>query len=389
MRKRKILFISTNRADYNIQKKIISTLVRNNKNSVSLIITGTHLSKQFGFTKTNLSTHKIKKIIIKNLIKSDNRESILDCISAGIKKFKKIIKKSSPDLMVLIGDRYEIFSIAICCLFLKIKIAHIHGGEITAGSFDEQIRHSISKMSHLHFVVHQKYKERLIQMGEDKKKIFNYGSPSLDYIKHTKILNINTLSKKYNFDFSNKYFLVCYHAATNNAKNSIKDLKILLKSINKINDVKFIFTYPNPDPDYSRIIDELKKFTRKNKQKYTLIKNFGSINFFSAIYHSCGIIGNSSSGIIEVPIFRLPTINIGNRQEGREQSSSIINCDFNEKDIINKIKYVMTNKFLKSIKKDNAIFYKKNASEKIAKKIETEAFKKNSIKKFNDLNLKL
>ena len=389
MRKKKILFISTNRADYNIQKKIISSLVRNKNNSVSLIITGTHLSKQFGFTKNDLNLRNVKKIEIKNLIKADNRESVLDCISAGIKQFTKIIRKTSPDIVVLIGDRYEIFSIAICCLILKVKIAHIHGGEITAGSFDEQIRHSISKMSNIHFVAHQKYKNRLIQMGEDKKKIFNYGSPSLDYIKGTKIISVETLSEKYNFNFKNKYFLVCYHAATNDTGDTIKNLKILLRSINKIKRVNFIFTYPNPDPDYSKIISELKNFVKKNKKKYALVKNFGSINFFSAINHSCGIIGNSSSGIIEVPMFKLPTINIGNRQEGREQSRSVVNCNFEEKNIVNKIKYVMNNKFLASIKKNNAIFYKKDSSKKIAKKIMFEALKKKEIKNFQDLRIKL
>lgn len=387
MKKRKIIFISTNRADYNIQKKIIHSLGNNKKNSLILIITGTHLSKKFGYTKSDLDTNKLKTILIKNVVKSDKRENVLDCISEGIKKFKKVIEKISPNIVVLIGDRYEILSMAICCLILKIKIAHIHGGETTIGSFDEQIRHSISKMSQIHFVAHSKYKNRLMQMGEQKEKIFNYGSPSLDHIKEAKIIDIDTLSKKYNFNFKKKYFLVCYHPATNDSSNSIKNLKILLKSIDKIKDVNFIFTYPNPDPDFSKIINELKKFTKSNKKKYILIKNFGSKNFFSVINYSKGMIGNSSSGIIEVPIFKLPTINIGNRQEGREQSKSIINCNFKEREIIKKIKYSMTKKFIRSIKNTNSIFYKKNTSKKIATKIEEEALKKNYIKIFKDFNL--
>lgn len=385
MRKRKIIFITTNRADYNIQKEIISNLNKDKKNLLYLIISGTHLSKKFGYTKSDLKLTKLNTFEVRNLTKNDKRESVLDSISDGIKKYKKILKKVSPNMVVLIGDRYEILAAAICCLILKIKIAHIHGGETTAGSFDEQIRHSISKMSHIHFVAHKKYKNRLVQMGEDKNNIYNYGSPSLDLIKNSKIVDIDLLCKKFNFNFKKKFFLVCLHSATNDNSNSVKNLKILLKSLNKIENVNFVFTYPNPDPDFFQIIKTLKNFIKTNKKKYTLIKNFGSEHFYSAIKYSNGMIGNSSSGIIEVPIFKLPTINIGNRQEGREQSKSIINCDFNEKEIIKKIKYSITKKFKDSIKKNNSIFYKAKTSLNIAKKIESEASKKIFIKKFKDL----
>lgn len=387
MKKKKIVFITTNRADYNIQKEIINKLAKYKKNLLYLIISGTHLSKKFGYTKSDLKVANLNTIDIKNLTKNDKRESALNSISNGIKKYKKILKKISPDMVVLIGDRYEILPVAICCLILKIKIAHIHGGETTAGSFDEQIRHSISKMSNIHFVTHKKYKNRLIQMGEDKSKIFNYGSPSLDYIKNSKIVDINLLCRIFNFNFKKNFFLVCFHSATNDNSNSVKNLKILLNSIKKIKNMNFVFTYPNPDPDFFQIIKTLKKFIKINKKKYTLIKNFGSEYFYSVIKYSKGMIGNSSSGIIEVPIFKLPSINLGNRQEGRELSKSVINCKFNENEIIKKIKYSLTKKFKNSIKKSNSIFYKPKTSVKVAKKIQTEVSKKIFIKKFKDLNL--
>ena len=185
----------------------------------------------------------------------------------------------------------------------------------------------------------------------------------------------------------NIFWFFCFHSATNDSGNSVEKLKILLKSLKKIKNVNFIFTYPNPDPGFSQIIKTLKRFIKTNKRKYTLIKNFGSENFFSAIKYSSGMIGNSSSGIIEVPIFRLPTINLGNRQEGREQSKSILNCNFNEKEIIKKIKFSMTKKFKKSLKKNNSVFYKPKTSLNIARKIQSEASKEKFLKKFKDLAL--
>lgn len=386
--KKKIVFITTNRADYNIQKKIINICSYNKKNNINLIISGTHLVKDFGYTKKDLNLKNIKFFLIKNFINSDSKENALNCISSSILSYTKILKKINPHIVVIVGDRYEILPMVICCLILRIKIAHIHGGELTFGSFDDQIRHSISKMSDYHFVIHKKYKNRLIQMGEDKKKIFNFGSPSLDNIKKSSILDISKLSKKFNFNFKDKYFLVCYHPNTSEPGNDLLNLKALLAAIKQIDHIKFIFNYPNSDPKYKIIINELKSFVSTNNKKYILIKNFGGDYFYSAIYYSLGMIGNSSSGIIEVPFFCKPTINLGERQKGREQSNSIINCEFNKKIILKKIKLIIDNKFkFSKNKKVNSIFYKKNSSTLIAKKIEKISLNKKKSKNFYDFKL--
>ncbi len=374
--------ITSTRADFFLLEKIINNLKE--KSKLKLIITGSHFSKKYGFSYKYLSKiSKCKKIKVKINTDDTSKKNIIINSSKIIKSCSKIFHKENLNLLIVLGDRYEILSFVYSALIFNIPIAHIHGGEVTHGSIDDQIRHSISKMSNFHFTSHKEYKNRLVQMGENKTNIFNYGSLGIENALNTKIISKKKLEKKFKINFSNKNLLVTYHPETSSKSDTYYDLKIILQACEHFNDTNFIFTYPNFDNKSKEIINLLNVFKKKNKN-FFVIKNFGQEAYFSVIKNADAVMGNSSSGIIEVPIFRKPTINLGIRQSGRIKSNSVLNCKIDKKKIINKIELIFSKKFLKSIKYKNYSIL--NTSKNISKKILKIHLKNVFPKKFVDIN---
>ena len=373
---KKILFISSSRADYGLLRDVVLETQKLNKKTY-LMVTGSHLSNSFGNTIAEIKKNKIKNIIKKKLLNKNFRDiDISNYVAKSINLTAEVIIKKEPDVVVLLGDRYELLGSAIAAMTFRIPIAHIHGGEVTQGAYDDSIRHSITKLSHLHFPIHDQYKKRLIQLGENPKTIFNYGGLGAHSISKSKLLTKYDLEKYLKISLKKKIVLVTFHPVTLEKNKTEFQIKNLIRFLNTLNDMTIIITSSNFDSENDIIKKEIFKFLKKKKVYY--FNSLGNRAYISLMKLAYLVIGNSSSGVLESPYFGTKTINIGDRQKGRIISDNIINSDYEFKSIY---KAFLTIK--KRSKKKSDIFLKKNTPIKIAKKI--LSFKFNLKKEFYDL----
>ena len=276
--------------------------------------------------------------------------SISKATAAGLIGFTKAFAKIKPDLIIILGDRYEMLAAASAALYSNIAIAHIHGGENTEGAIDEAIRHSITKMSWFHFTATKKYRQRVIQLGESPSRVFNVGGLGVYAISKTNFYSKKELEKKFSIKFKKFNFLVTMHPVTLEGKFSQTNITALLKVLKNYKNSNIFFTMPNADKDNKIITKKIKKFVSENKKNSFFFKSLGLKNYYSILKNIDAVIGNSSSGIIEAPSFKIATINIGDRQKGRIQAKSIINCNPTEKEIYNAIRKINSTSFKKKIK---------------------------------------
>ena len=377
MKKKTIYIVTGSRADYGLLKNLITQINKSNKFELTLIVTGQHLSKKYGNTYKEIKNDFGKSIKFID-IKVNNSEvnSILKSISIGITKVGKYFVSKKPDLLIILGDRYEMLSFAVAALFNKVIIAHIHGGELTQGSIDDTIRHTISKFSNYHFVATKPYKKRVIQLGENPKKVFLVGGLGSENVENISYLDKKVLEKNLNIKFKKNNFLITF--------NSFLDDKILVKvairnmfkALNKFKNTNYIFTFPNSDLESNNIIKMIIDFSKKNKNAYCF-KSLGVQRYLSCMKICNVVVGNSSSGILEAPSLKTPTINIGNRQNGRIKAKSVIDCNYSSLGIQKAIKKALSKKFQKKIKNIKNPYYQKNTSTKIMSIIEQVLKKKN------------
>lgn len=357
--KKKIVIFTGSRADYGLLKNIIKHL--KNKSILKLCCGPQHFSKKFNYTYKEILKDKNKiDLKIKSEIKKTNYNEIFNIISKTSKTLNKFFDKIKPDIVILLGDRYEVFSAAYTSYLKNILIAHIHGGEISQGAFDEGLRHSISKMSDIHFVSHQKHKRILLQLGEQPKKIFNFGAPGAEYAK--KILNSRRLKRK-NKNIKD-YIIITYHSVTKNLRDDYQAINNIFKLVKKYDKFNYYFTSSNTDINGAKLNKMIERFCKNNNNVINL-KSLGHKKFLELASSSKMLLGNSSSSIIEGSALYLPAVNIGNRQQRRTMSNNVVNSS---------IDYLSIEKsFLKAldIKKNKvkSIFYKKNTSYKISLKI--------------------
>ncbi len=386
---RKISLISSSRADYGIMKNLITKLQKDRDVTFNFYATGSLLQNKFGNNLNQIKKDKIKitkKINIDFL--SDKNLDVSFVVSTGIKKFTKEFQKNKPDILVILGDRYEIFSVAIAAMINQIPIAHIHGGESTEGIIDEAIRHSITKMSHLHFVSTYKYFKRVIQLGEKRENIFNVGSLGVENVKKMNFFLNSEKKNKFNLNLKKRTFVITLHPETLDKSNVKKNTLILLNALEKFKNTNFIFTMPNAEAGYKEINNQIVKFCRKNKDS-VYFKSLGQKNYFAICKQASCIIGNSSSGIIEAPSLLTPSVDIGNRQLGRVRAESVINSSFNVRSIVKSIKRCLK---LKNTKKKHTKFKnpyeKKNTSDQIIKTLKSKKLENILVKNFKDFNIK-
>ena len=380
-----ICIITGSRADYDLLKPIIKGLSKIKKFNVKTIITGSH------FIKFHTSINIIKKDRIKIFreikvpYKNDTNSTILKSISLGIEKFDEIFKKNKFDLLIVLGDRYEIFSAVISASFYRIPIAHLSGGEVTEGAIDESIRHSITKFSTFHFVNNQVYLKRIKQLGENPKNIFHVGSTTVENVNKEKLYSRKDLEKKLNFDFKQENYLITFHPVTFQEDYGLRDFKTILNYFEKRKNIGIIFTIPNSDTKNFFISKMIKKFIKKNKNsKY--YGSLGRIKYFSVIKNVDAVIGNSSSGLSEVPSLKKPTINIGTRQKGRLRSKSVIDIKkVTSKNFKNSLKKIKNKKFLRLVNSSRNPYFKSNTTKNILKIIKNLNLKKVNQKKFFDI----
>ena len=346
--KKKIYFLSVSRSDFDRYSPIIKSLNKYNKSINTVLISGSHYSSKFGNTYKIIqkSGFNYIKAIDKNYIThiSEFSSNIVNITS----KLSKILYKNKPDILVILGDRYEMIAGPLACLDKNIPIIHIHGGAVTYGAIDENIRHSLTKLSNFHIVSHEKYLKRIMQMGEEKWRIKNLGAPGLDFIKEKGKKSINKIfTEKYNLK-KNNYILICLNPETRALSNLKKDIQELLKFLKLRKEIK-IFTYPNSDPGCELIISSFQKFTSLNSESY-LIKNFENNDFYPILNNCKFLIGNSSVGIVEAASFKKPVINLGERQSGKIHPYNVINSRYSLLSITNSLKIIESKNYLSKIK---------------------------------------
>jgi len=354
--------------------------------NLQIIATGMHLSPEFGFTYKEIVDDGF--VIDKNIqmnLSSDSTSGITKSIGVGLLGFAQALDELSPDLVLLLGDRYEILAAAIAALIGQIPIGHIHGGETTEGAFDEAIRHSISKMAWWHFVAADEYKKRVIQLGEDPSRVFEVGGLGVDSIVKTKLLSKKELVLQTGIQFGDRNLLITYHPVTLDNGTSLEQFKPLLSALDDLDDVYLIFTMPNSDPDNKAIKAMIDSFVSKHPEKSISFVTLGRLKYLSLLQYVDGVVGNSSSGLLEAPSFKIGTVNIGDRQAGRLKAKSVIDCSPDKESISRAINKVFSERLKNMLSSVKNPYGDGNASTKIIEILQDEKFPKEVKKKFYNL----
>lgn len=347
--KRKIVVITVGRSDWGIYYPILKEIKKKKNLELKLIVSGAHLSKKFGYTIKEIERNGFEvSEKVQMLLPSDDPVSISKSIGLGVIGFAKAYEKIKPDIILVLGDRFEMLSAVVSAIPLKIPIAHIHGGEETEGAFDNVIRHSITKMAHIHFTSTKEYAKKIIQMGEESWRVNVVGAPALDNLKYMKILDRKVLERELNFKMVPPPLLVTLHPVTLELDKTEYYIRELLSALKEVNQ-KIIFTMPNPDTYNSIIRKEILNFS-KNYKNCKIFENLGTQIYFNLMKYSIAMVGNSSSGIIEAPSFKLPVVNIGTRQKGRIKARNVIDVGYTKDEIIKGINKALSKTFRDSLK---------------------------------------
>jgi GDP/UDP-N,N'-diacetylbacillosamine 2-epimerase (hydrolysing) len=382
---KKICFVSGSRSDYGLLHNLMKLTQKSKKTKLQLVLTGMHLEPKFGNTFREIKEDGFKiDYKVKINLKSDKPLDINKATSQAIIGLSNAYLKLKPNLVVILGDRFEMLAAAFSAFSMQIPIVHIHGGESSFGSLDEGIRHSITKMSICHFVSTSTYRKRVIQLGENPSMVFNYGALAYERIKELSLFNKTEIEQKFKFKFDKNNILITYHPATL-TNNDTKDLDQIFLALDKLKNTKKIFTMPNADTGSAKIISMIKSYVKKNKRDCIYFKSLGQRMYFSFVNNCDLVLGNSSSGIIEVPFFKKPSIDVGIRQLGRIKCKSTVNVDANYLKILQSVKKVLSKSFLKSMRKIKNPYQKDETSKKIFKKILNLKSKNLLIKKFYDM----
>ena len=386
--KTKICFISGSRSDYGIASNLLKKIEKSKNFHLSLIVSCMHLSSKYGNTFKEIENDGLKitkKIFIP--VNSNKKLNLSKSAGVALIKFSKILSDLKPDLVLLVGDRYETFAAAFASLIYNIPVAHLHGGELTLSSIDDSMRHSITKMSSIHFVSNKIYKKRVEQLGENPKNIHIVGSLGVENITKSTLYKKQDVEKKIKLNLKKNNFLVTFHPETIKGKYFSKLIFPVIKCLEKTKDTNIIFTSPNSDPGNLFIKKIIQKSCRLNKNRFKFIKSMGQKLYFSYLKHCNLVIGNSSSGIIEVPSFKIPTINLGTRQEGRVKSLSVIDTNYSIKLFKKALMHALSSNFKKKLKTLQNPYFKKNTSDQILRILNKKNIKKKDLikKKFYDI----
>ncbi|EKK0830220.1 UDP-N-acetylglucosamine 2-epimerase (hydrolyzing) [Campylobacter lari] len=380
---KKICVISGTRAEWYLLQNLCKKIKNDKDLTLQLIVTAAHLSQDFGFTYQEIEKEfKIDKKISMLLSNDDN---IALCKSMGLLQISlcEALDELKPDIVVILGDRYEMLAAASTCLMMQIPIVHLCGGELSFGAIDESIRHAITKMSHLHFASAQEYANRIIQLGEEKQRVFNVGSIGGEIIENMKFLNKNSLQKELNIKFNKNIYLITYHPQTLNLQDNKKEITQLLNFLDNLENSTLIFTKANADENGIMINNMINEYCIKNKNKAKLFDNLGSLKYLSLMKIATAVIGNSSSGICESPFFKTPCINIGDRQKGRICADNIINAKINK--LNDALKILNSSTYKNNVKNMKNPFSNKNASQNIINVLKNKNLKTLFYKEFVDL----
>ncbi len=344
--KSKVCVITGSRAEYGLLQPLM-TAIREDENFIlQILVTGMHLSPEFGLTykeieKDGFQIHEK----IEMLLSSDTDVGITKSTGLGMIGFADTFNRLKPDLVILLGDRFETFAAATAAYFAKIPIAHLHGGEVTEGATDEGLRHAITKMSYWHFTSTDAYRKRVIQLGENPDMVFNVGAIGIDNIKQIEPLNKKFLSEDLKFELDSSFLLITYHPVTLEKNSAEEQFKELLAALEQFPDLRLIFTKPNADSNGRIIIKLIDDYVNHNSHRAAGFVSLGQKRYLSLMRFACAVVGNSSSGIIETPSFGIPTVNIGDRQKGRGRADSVIDTEPDCESIAASIKKAVSSEF--------------------------------------------
>ena len=365
---RKICVITGTRAEFGLLRPLIALISKDEELQLQLIATGMHLSPEFGYTLDEIIAAGFlvdKKV--ECLLSSDTAVGVSKTIALAISGFADALEALQPNLVVVLGDRTEILGAVIAAGMANIPIAHLHGGETTEGAYDEAIRHSITKFSHLHFTSTEAYRKRVIQLGEQPDRVFNVGAIGLDAIKKLKLLNKEEFENSTGFKLKKRNVLITYHPVTLEKEAPIQTFENILQALDELSETGLIFTHANSDKNGRVINKMITEYVEIHRDKAVAFKSLGQLRYLSALQFVDFVIGNSSSGMTEVPAFCIPTINIGDRQKGRICSESVINSTNTLEDIKKSITFALYKQFRDKIKQQEMLYGNGTAAEKILK----------------------
>lgn len=385
---KKICVVTGTRAEYGLLKPVIKEINDSRDLELELVVTGMHLSPEFGLTYREIEQDGYPiKAKIEMLLSSDTTVGITKSMGIAIIGFADYFEGNKPDIVIILGDRYEMLMAASAAMIARIPIAHIHGGELTEGVIDEAIRHSITKMSHLHFTTTDEYRKRVIQLGEQPCSVYNVGSLGVESIKKISLMKKEDLESIINFKFANT-IMVTYHPVTLESMTSAMQFKNILDVIDAHKEITIIFTKANSDTDGRVINQMIDEYVNNNKDRCVAFASLGQLKYLSALQYCVAVLGNSSSGIIEVPSFGIPTINIGDRQLGRVHSESVIDCNCDMEQIDTALKRALSPEFRQYILDVNNPYEGERTSERIVDTIRKQLNKGIDIKKkFYDIGV--
>jgi GDP/UDP-N,N'-diacetylbacillosamine 2-epimerase (hydrolysing) len=362
---RKICVVTGTRAEYGLLRWVMQGIKDAPELTLQVVATGMHLSPEFGLTYRDIEQDGFQiDRKVEMLTSSDTSVGIAKSMGLGLIGFADVFHELKPDLVLVLGDRFEIFSAVSAALVARIPVAHLHGGETTAGAYDEAIRHSITKMSHLHFVAAEEYLQRILQLGEQPEKIFLVGGLGVDNIKRLNLLSREGLEDALGFKLSKKNLLITFHPVTLDQSSAEEQMAELLAALGELHDTELIFTMPNADNGGRSLIKMVESFVEKHSNAHAFT-SLGQLRYLSCMSHVDAVVGNSSSGLLEAPSLQKGTINIGERQRGRLQASSVINCEPSKQEIKAALKELYNVNFQKNLHMTVNPYGEGNASKKI------------------------
>ncbi len=381
--KRKICVVTGTRAEYGLFYPILKKIEASQKLQLQLVVSTMHLSAEYGYTIENIKADGFKiDAVVENLLAANSSTAICKSTGLALMMLADIYQRLQPDVVLLLGDRFETHAAATCALLMNIPIGHIHGGEISEGAIDEQIRHSITKMSHLHFTATEIYRKRVIQMGENPDNVIVSGAPGIDNIVNMKLLSKEALEAGLNWQFGDKNILFTYHPETIGQEEVVHVIDVILKQIKALpENYHVLFTYANADEGGSIINKALEGFVACDSKRFKVVKNLGQVRYLSVMKCADVLVGNTSSGIAEAASFHKPVVNIGNRQKGRLQSGNVINCSFDQ--VVMSIEKALKLEFLAHCQKITNIYGQGGAADVIVCALENRSI--GLTKQFRDM----
>ena len=385
---RKICVVTGTRAEYGLLCRLMRLIQESPDTQLQVIATNMHLSPKYGNTYQEIEKDGFTidcKIPIIDENAEDNAVTTVKSMATALSGFAGAYNQLKPDLVVVLGDRYEILAAATAALIERIPIAHLHGGEVTEGAYDDAIRHSITKMSHLHFTSTEEYRKRVIQLGEQPDRVFYVGAPGVENIKKFPLMSKEEVEESVNFKLDENTILVTYHPVTLGEHSAEKDIKEFIGALKERKDLRVFFTMPNSDTGSQAIVDAINEFVANNADRAIAYKSLGIKRYLSVMKYAGAVVGNSSSGLLEVPSFGIPTLNIGDRQKGRMAADSVYNCETDKESILKGLNVIMSPAFRKKAAETHNPYEKANTAGEIFKVISTYPLEELKQKHFYDL----